>query len=315
MSIIKPPTKFVGLHAHTNSSIGDAIGLPKEHIDFALENEMDALAVTDHGNMNSFSHQYIYWSELKKRGVNFKAIPGCETYFVDSLQNWQSLYDADRLQKETAKLEKKSKSKKLEDFDSLEELSDQHADTKSELDELTEGGAIVENEEESKKSSWRNPLTKRSHLVLLPKNQEGLNSLFNMISLSYSEGFYRFPRIDMDMLRKHSNGNLIASTACLSGDSILITKNGMSCLSNIVLELRSGKVIEVLSYNEQSGKKEFHKITWGEKTKTNAMVYEIVLADGKAIKATLEHRFLTDKGWLSLEDILKLPELPLMHTI
>lgn len=216
MTIIKPPTKFVGLHAHS-LSLGDSIGLPKEHIDFAIENGMDALALTDHGHMNGYSHQYIYWQELKKKGINFKALPGAEMYFVDSLKNWQNLYDADRLQKETAKFEKKSKSKKLEDFDSLGDLSDQHADTKVELDELTEGGAVVENEEESKKSSWRNPLTKRSHLVLLPKNQEGLNALFNMISLSYSEGFYRFPRIDMDMLRKYSKGNLIASTACVAG--------------------------------------------------------------------------------------------------
>jgi len=211
--LIKAPKKFVGLHSHTNSSIGDAIGLPRDHMDFALENGMDAIAVTDHGNMNSYSHQYIYWQELQKKGINFKAIPGAEMYFVNSLNDWQNLYDADRAQKEIAKLEKKSASKKK----TLEDLSDQFGDTKAELDELTEGGTVVENEEESKKTSWRNPIAKRSHLVLLPKNQEGLYSLFNMISLSYADGFYRFPRIDFDMLKKHSKGNLVASSACVAG--------------------------------------------------------------------------------------------------
>lgn len=214
--MIKPPSKFVGLHAHSGLSVGDGLGLPKAHIDFAIENGMDAIALTDHGNSNAYSHQYIYWQELKKKGVNFKAIPGAEMYFVDSLKNWQKLYDSDRAAKEQAKFEKKEKSKKKL-AESLEDLSDQLSDTKEELDELTEGGTIVENEEESKKTSWRNPLSKRSHLVLLPKNQEGLNSLFNMISLSYSDGFYRFPRIDLDMLRKHSKGNLVASTACVAG--------------------------------------------------------------------------------------------------
>ena len=44
---------FVGLHAHSVAgSIFDALGYPQEHMDFAYENGMDALALTDHGNMN-----------------------------------------------------------------------------------------------------------------------------------------------------------------------------------------------------------------------------------------------------------------------
>lgn len=214
MTLIKPPTKFVGLHAHS-LSVGDSIGLPKEHIDFAIENGMDALALTDHGHMNSYSHQYIYWQELQKKGVKFKAIPGAEMYFVNSLKDWQKLYDDDKAQKLQARFDK-SKTKKS-NVESLEDLSDELADTKEELDEATAGGTVVENEEESKKTSWRNPLSKRSHLVLLPKNQEGLYSLFNLISLSYADGFYRFPRIDFDLLKKHANGNMIASSACVAG--------------------------------------------------------------------------------------------------
>ena len=44
---------FVGLHAHSVAgSPFDALGYPQEHMDFAYENGMDALALTDHGNQN-----------------------------------------------------------------------------------------------------------------------------------------------------------------------------------------------------------------------------------------------------------------------
>ena len=35
----------------------DALGYPPEHMDFAYENGMDALALTDHGNMNGLAWQ------------------------------------------------------------------------------------------------------------------------------------------------------------------------------------------------------------------------------------------------------------------
>ena len=51
---------FVNLHGHTTFSIFDAIGYPQEHMDFAYENGMDALALTDHGNMNGLPYQIFH---------------------------------------------------------------------------------------------------------------------------------------------------------------------------------------------------------------------------------------------------------------
>ena len=51
---------FVGLHAHSVAgSIFDGLGYPQEHMDFAYENGMDALALTDHGNMNGLAWQVL----------------------------------------------------------------------------------------------------------------------------------------------------------------------------------------------------------------------------------------------------------------
>jgi len=54
------------------------------------------------------------------------------------------------------------------------------------------------------------------HLVLLVKNDEGYRNLCHMVSVSFTEGFYVKPRIDMELLRRHSGG-LIALSACLAG--------------------------------------------------------------------------------------------------
>jgi len=55
------------------------------------------------------------------------------------------------------------------------------------------------------------------HLVLLAENQEGYHNLVKLVSTGHLFGFYRRPRIDKDLLRKHSKG-LIALSACLGGE-------------------------------------------------------------------------------------------------
>ena len=56
----------------------------------------------------------------------------------------------------------------------------------------------------------------RYHLVLLCKNETGYKNLIYMVSKGFTEGFYTKPRIDLDLLREHSEG-LICLSACLAG--------------------------------------------------------------------------------------------------
>ena len=56
-----------------------------------------------------------------------------------------------------------------------------------------------------------------NHLILLVKNETGYKNLIKMVSLAYTEGFYFKPRIDRDLLEKHSEG-LICLSACLAGE-------------------------------------------------------------------------------------------------
>ena len=57
---------------------------------------------------------------------------------------------------------------------------------------------------------------KSNHLILLAKNDTGWKNLMRLSSIGYLEGFYYKPRIDMEVIREHSEG-LIATTACIAG--------------------------------------------------------------------------------------------------
>ncbi|MFH1451495.1 MAG: PHP domain-containing protein [bacterium] len=57
---------------------------------------------------------------------------------------------------------------------------------------------------------------KRHHLILLVKNEEGYKNLVKLITEAHLNGFYYKPRIDEELLEKHSQG-LIALSACLQG--------------------------------------------------------------------------------------------------
>ncbi len=55
------------------------------------------------------------------------------------------------------------------------------------------------------------------HLILLCRDEAGYRNLSYMVSMAFTQGFYIKPRIDMDLLREHSQG-LIALSACLGGE-------------------------------------------------------------------------------------------------
>ncbi|MDF2865463.1 MAG: DNA-directed polymerase PolC [Clostridia bacterium] len=59
--------------------------------------------------------------------------------------------------------------------------------------------------------------TEPNHLILLAMNEIGYKNLVKLVSLSYVEGFYYKPRIDMEILKQYNEG-IICLSACLAGD-------------------------------------------------------------------------------------------------
>ena len=184
-SVSKIP--FVGLHAHSVAgSPFDGFGYPQEHMDFAWQNGMSALALTDHGNMNGLSYQVLHAKKIKAQGKDFKPIFGVEAYFVPSVEKWKEAY-------EQAKSDKKA-ARQLEKQD---------------------GKMAAEDETASKRKN--NIIRARRHMVMVAMNQTGLNNIYKLVSSSHQgDNFYRYPRVDYELLKKHNEG-IIASSACLGG--------------------------------------------------------------------------------------------------
>jgi len=179
--------KFVGLHAHCGvGSPFDGFGFPADHMNYAHKNGCEALALTDHGNMNGTSYQVLHAKKMMKEGKNFKPIFGVEAYFVPSVEEWKKTYEEHKADKKKARA-----------------ISNEQS------------GTTIEAEGASK--SKGTALNRSRHIVILAMNQEGLSNIFKMVSESYTgDYFYRKPRIDYALLNKYSSG-IICLSACLGG--------------------------------------------------------------------------------------------------
>ncbi len=58
--------------------------------------------------------------------------------------------------------------------------------------------------------------SKRNHLILLAKNEQGYKNLIKLVTIAHLDGFYYKPRIDEEVLEKYAEG-LIGTSACLAG--------------------------------------------------------------------------------------------------
>ncbi len=140
-------SKFVHLHVHSHYSLLDGLGKIDELIKRAKELEMEALALTDHGNMHGAIE---FYTKCKKAGI--KPILGVEAYLAP-----RGMLD------------------KVPKIDST-----------------------------------------AYHQVLLAKDEVGYKNLLFLVSEAHTKGMYYKPRIDLDLLSKHSKG-LIATSSCLAG--------------------------------------------------------------------------------------------------
>ena len=85
------------------------------------------------------------------------------------------------------------------------------------------------------------------HLVLLAENETGYKNLMKLVSIGFTEGFYYKPRVDIEILREHSQG-LIALSACLAG----VVPRAMEARG-----YEAGKEV-ALMYNEIFGQDNFY---------------------------------------------------------
>lgn len=75
-----------------------------------------------------------------------------------------------------------------------------------------------------------------AHLLLLVQNETGYQNLIKLVSQGFTRGFYYKPRIDYDLLSRHSDG-LICTSACIGGDiPQLLLANDWDAAAQIIAE-------------------------------------------------------------------------------
>jgi DNA polymerase-3 subunit alpha len=173
--------RFVHLHLHTDYSLLDGACDITELVNEAAHRGMPAVAVTDHGNLFAAEH---FHHEASTRGV--KPIIGCEVYVARTSRH-------DRGEKT-------------------------NGDTNSAAGRPGRPVSAGNGHSSAQSGGQNGDVAQRgtNHLVLLCENAEGYRNLIYLVSKGFLEGFYYKPRIDYDLLAKHSGG-LIALSACLSG--------------------------------------------------------------------------------------------------
>ncbi len=174
----------------------------------------------------------------------------------------------------------------------------------------------------------------RNHLVLLCKNETGYKNLCLLVSRSFTEGFYVKPRIDLELLRNHSEG-LIALSACLAGEipqlllagSYSEAKNKALAMQelfgagNYYLELQDHGIGEQKAVNEALLK--LHEETGIPLVVTNDVHYlsrndssaqDILMCiqTGKTVDDSERMRFETDEFYFKSEEEMRalFPEYP-----
>jgi DNA polymerase III subunit alpha len=82
--------QYASFHNHTHYSVGDGISKTNELYKAAVDKELSAIAITDHGNMNGIAE---FFNSSEKNNFEVKHIFGNEVYFVPNLDDWKSEYD------------------------------------------------------------------------------------------------------------------------------------------------------------------------------------------------------------------------------
>ncbi len=177
--------KFTHLHVHTQYSTLDGASQIPALVDKAIADGMNAMAITDHGNMFGVKEFFNYATSII--GRTSKKI-------ADLKKEEQTDQTRAKIAKLTALVEQQEK-------DPFRPII----------------GCEVYVSPTSRFDKKGKEDRSGHHLILLAKNKTGYHNLVKLVSLGYIEGFYYKPRIDKDILEKYREG-LIVSSACIAGE-------------------------------------------------------------------------------------------------
>ena len=185
---------FIHLHVHTQYSLLDGQASIDALIDKAQKDGMNAIAVTDHGNMFGIKE---FFNKVSKK--NSKPLGAIKDYEKE-LKGLKSKTELTAEEQATlAGLPAKIEAEKKKIFKPIIGCECYCA----------RFGRHSKLSTQNDRSGW--------HLIVLAKNENGYKNLIKIVSLSWTEGFYGRPRIDKELLEKYHE-DLIICSACLGGE-------------------------------------------------------------------------------------------------
>ncbi|MCL2120009.1 MAG: DNA polymerase [Planctomycetaceae bacterium] len=95
---------------------------------------------------------------------------------------------------------------------------------------------------------------------------------------------------------------------CLAADTIIATPDGNQSIEAIVHRLQNGEHVRVYSWDHIQNRIAVHQAVGGWKTEDQADVWEIVLNNGKSVKATANHLFMLPDGTYRRLDELRVED-------
>lgn len=150
-----------------------------------------------------------------------------------------------------------------------------------------------------KKSRERKPLTGREIISNLGDTTGFIDDLLVYRAISKNKSTYMVSFLDkLDYMGYlHSTYNLhgtVTGRLCVSGDTEVMTSDGLVRIDDMCTNDKSYTVLT----HKGNYKKVLNKVYKGEEE-----MFKITLDTGEVIKCTKAHKFLTNIGWLSMENI------------
>lgn len=177
--------KRVELHLHTKLSAMDALVAPKDLVKQAVDWGVGAVAVTDHGVVQAFP-------EFMEEAAKANAGGEKKIKIIYGLEAYLIEGDGRAFMAKTKRAKKSPGGVKQEPGENSQ----------------------ADNDEQD---SW--------HILLLAKNQAGIKNLYELVTISHLDYFYKKPRIPRSELTRLREG-LIVGSACSEGELFRLALSG-----------------------------------------------------------------------------------------
>jgi DNA polymerase III subunit alpha len=135
------------------------------------------------------------------------------------------------------------------------------------------------------------------HLTLLAENIEGYRNLMKLSSAAYLEGYYYKPRVDWELLERHSTG-LIATTGCLGG----VVLQALLAGDETGAEERAARLQDIFGRGNLFVELQDHGIA--DQHRTNPQLIEIAKRIGAPLLATNDSHYTHREDAVSHDALL-----------